>query len=101
MQTSEVQAAAPSQQGTLLRGPGLMRAGMQTMIPVLLAPLLVGESWGDTPGSGAVLVAGFLLVAAGTAALAASPGVSQLTTGEVSSATEEVPSAAPATSGRG
>jgi drug/metabolite transporter (DMT)-like permease len=74
---------------------------MQTMIPVLLAPLLVGESWGDTPGSGAALVAGFLLVAAGTAALAASPGVSQLTTGEVSSATEEVPSAAPATSGGG
>lgn len=55
---------------------------MQITIPVVLAPLLVGEDWGETPLGGAVIAAGFLLVAAGTAALAASPGVSQLTLGE-------------------
>jgi drug/metabolite transporter (DMT)-like permease len=55
---------------------------MQMTIPVLLAPLLVGEDWGDTPLGGAVIAVGFLFVAAGTAALAASPGVSRLSTGE-------------------
>lgn len=55
---------------------------MQTTIPVALAPLLVGEDWGDTPLGGAVIGVAFVLVAAGTALLAASPGVSQLSTGE-------------------
>ena len=39
---------------------------MQMTIPVLLAPLLVGEDWGATPLGGAVIGAAFLLVAAGT-----------------------------------
>jgi drug/metabolite transporter (DMT)-like permease len=58
---------------------------MQIAIPVLLAPVLVGERWGDTPLGGAVIVAGLAAVAAGTALLASSRAVSDLVTGEVPS----------------
>jgi drug/metabolite transporter (DMT)-like permease len=54
---------------------------MQIVIPVLLAPLLVGENWGDTPAGGLVLVAGLLAVGAGTVALGSSPAVSDLVAG--------------------
>ncbi len=53
----------------------------QTVIPVLLAPLLVGESWGATPLGGGVIVIGLVAVTAGTARLSASPGVRRLVEG--------------------
>jgi hypothetical protein len=51
---------------------------IQTAVPVLLAPLLVGERWGATPLGGAVIAISFLLVGAGAAALAASGTVGRL-----------------------
>ncbi|MFN8161184.1 MAG: hypothetical protein U0R52_09125 [Solirubrobacterales bacterium] len=48
---------------------------VQILVPVLLAPFLFGESWGDTPLGGLVLGVSMALSVAGVAALAASPGV--------------------------
>lgn len=45
---------------------------VQVIIPVLLAPVLVNESWGQTPGGGAGLLAGVFLVCAGSALLVSS-----------------------------
>jgi hypothetical protein len=44
----------------------------QTAVPVLLAPLVVGEDWGATPLGGLGIGASFALVAAGTVVLASS-----------------------------
>jgi drug/metabolite transporter (DMT)-like permease len=54
---------------------------MQIVIPVLLAPLLVGENWGDTAGGGLVLAGGLLAVAVGTVVLGSSRAVSDLVAG--------------------
>jgi drug/metabolite transporter (DMT)-like permease len=48
---------------------------MQIAIPVLLAPLIGGESWRSTPLGGAVLAAAFGIVLAGVVVLAGSPVV--------------------------
>ncbi len=48
---------------------------VQVLIPVLLAPFLFGESWGGTPLGGVVLGASIAVSVAGTALVAASPGV--------------------------
>jgi drug/metabolite transporter (DMT)-like permease len=48
---------------------------VQVLIPVLLAPFLFRESWGDTPLGGIVLGASIALAVAGTALVAASPAV--------------------------
>ncbi len=48
---------------------------VQVLIPVLAAPFLFGESWGDTPLGGVVLGASIALSVAGTALVAASPAV--------------------------
>jgi len=56
---------------------------MQITIPVLLAPVLVGENWGNTPLGGALIVAGLAAVAAGTVLLASSGPVSDLVAGEL------------------
>jgi len=48
---------------------------VQIIVPVLLAPLIFGESWGDTPLGGAVLVACMALTLAGTVLLAGSRSV--------------------------
>jgi drug/metabolite transporter (DMT)-like permease len=48
---------------------------VQVIVPVLLAPLIFGESWGDTPLGGVVLVAFLALTVAGTALLAGSRSV--------------------------
>jgi drug/metabolite transporter (DMT)-like permease len=56
---------------------------MQIAIPVLLAPVLVGENWGNTPLGGAVILAGLAAVAAGTFLLASSGAVSDLVAGEI------------------
>ena len=49
----------------------------QVAVPVALAPLVIGERWGDAP----LLVCGLALVIAGSAMLAASAGVSRLALG--------------------
>jgi hypothetical protein len=54
---------------------------MQIVIPVLLAPVLVGENWGGTAGGGSVLVAGLVAVTAGTVLLGSSPAVGDLVAG--------------------
>jgi drug/metabolite transporter (DMT)-like permease len=51
---------------------------LQTVIPVLLAPALFGERWSNTPGGGLAVGAGLAAVAAGSAVLAAAPGVRRL-----------------------
>jgi hypothetical protein len=48
---------------------------VQILVPVLLAPLIFGESWGDTPLDGSVLVASMAVVVAGTILLAGSRSV--------------------------
>ena len=48
---------------------------VQVLIPVLLAPLIFGESWGSTPLGGAVLVAAMAVAVAGTVLLAGSSAV--------------------------
>jgi len=55
---------------------------MQIVIPVVLAPLVGGEGWGDTPLGGAVLVMALVTVALGAGLLASSPAVAQLAVGE-------------------
>jgi hypothetical protein len=54
----------------------------QTMIPVVLAPLLLGESFAATPLGGVPLVLSLLLLMAGAAALARSPLLLALMAGE-------------------
>lgn len=48
---------------------------VQVLIPVVLAPLIFGESWGDTPLGGVVLVASMAVAVAGTVLLAGSSAV--------------------------
>lgn len=48
---------------------------VQVLVPVLLAPLIFGESWSDTPLGGAVLVASMAIAVAGTVLLAGSRAV--------------------------
>src|ERR1700742_2706175 len=48
---------------------------VQVTVPVILAPLIFEESWSDTPGGGAGIVASVLLVLAGGVALAGSEAV--------------------------
>jgi drug/metabolite transporter (DMT)-like permease len=50
----------------------------QVAVPVALAPLVIGERWGDAP----LLVCGLALVIAGSAWLASSAGVSRLALGQ-------------------
>ncbi len=45
---------------------------VQVLIPVLLAPLIFGESWGSTPLGGVVLVASIVVAVVGTVLLAGS-----------------------------
>jgi len=45
---------------------------VQVLVPVLLAPLIFGESWGSTPLGGVVLVASMAIAVAGTVLLAGS-----------------------------
>ena len=51
---------------------------VQVLVPVLLAPLIFGESWGGTPLGGAVLVAAMAMAVAGTVLLAGSRTVGAL-----------------------
>lgn len=51
---------------------------VQVLVPVLLAPLIFGESWAETPGGGAALVAFMVMAVAGTVLLAGSKAVGAL-----------------------
>ncbi len=48
---------------------------VQVIVPVLLAPLIFGESWGETPLGGAALAACIAITLAGTVVLAGSRSV--------------------------
>ncbi|HKB51777.1 MAG TPA: hypothetical protein VKC63_10135 [Solirubrobacterales bacterium] len=48
---------------------------VQILVPVLLAPLIFGESWGNTPLGGVALVASMAVAVAGTVLLAGSTAV--------------------------
>jgi hypothetical protein len=48
---------------------------VQVLLPVVLAPLIFGESWAGTPGGGVALVAFIVLALAGTVLLAGSRAV--------------------------
>ncbi|MGN6254281.1 MAG: hypothetical protein ACTHO8_04785 [Solirubrobacterales bacterium] len=48
---------------------------VQVLVPVVLAPLIFGESWGETPLGGAALVAFMAVAVAGTVLLAGSRAV--------------------------
>jgi drug/metabolite transporter (DMT)-like permease len=48
---------------------------VQVVVPVILAPLIFGESWSGTPGGGAVLVVAILIALSGVVALAGSRAV--------------------------
>src|SRR4051795_7444104 len=61
---------------------------LQIVIPVVLAPLVGGEGWGDTPLGGAVLVVALVAVATGAGLLASSPAVAPLAVGEAEAEAE-------------
>jgi hypothetical protein len=48
---------------------------VQVVVPVILAPLIFGESWSNTPGGGAGLIVAILLILSGVIALAGSQAV--------------------------
>ena len=48
---------------------------VQVLVPVVLAPLIFGETWGDTPLGGIVLVVSMVVAVAGTVLLAGSNAV--------------------------
>ena len=48
---------------------------VQVVVPVILAPLIFGESWSGTPGGGAALVVAVMIAIGGVIALAGSPAV--------------------------
>ncbi|MDQ3587522.1 MAG: hypothetical protein M3433_08070 [Actinomycetota bacterium] len=52
------------------------------LVPVLLAPFLTGEEWGETPLGGGALVASLLVVCLGTALVSSSSSVGRVTEGE-------------------
>lgn len=55
---------------------------IQVVVPVLLAPLVFGEAWRNTPLDGGLIAAALVVVAAGTAALAGSAMVEDLRAAE-------------------
>jgi drug/metabolite transporter (DMT)-like permease len=73
------ETAALQQRGAARVAPVVL--GGQVAVPVMLAPLLLGERWSATAGGTGLLVAGLLAVVIGSAGLAASAGVSRLALG--------------------
>jgi hypothetical protein len=69
--------AALSEMSALQSRPAILVAPVvfvtQTIVPVMLAPLLFGESFASTPYGGVPLIAALALVIAGAAVLARSP----------------------------
>lgn len=68
-----------SEMSALQRRPATLVAPtmltVQVLVPVLLAPLIFGESWADTPLGGAALVCFIAITVAGTVLLAGSKAV--------------------------
>lgn len=68
-----------SEMSALQRRPATQVApamfGTQVLVPVILAPLIFGESWADTPLGGAVLVGSMAIAVGGTLLLAGSRAV--------------------------
>ena len=65
---------------------------MQIVIPVVLAPIVGGEKWGDTPLNGGVIGIGLVLVSVGAALLTGSKVVTdQHAGGELPRASQEIP----------
>jgi drug/metabolite transporter (DMT)-like permease len=60
---------------------------VETMVPVLLAPVVAHESWRNTPLGGAVLVGGALIVVIAGIRLARAPAARDLLTGQVDAST--------------
>ena len=54
---------------------------LQTVVPVVCAPLLTGERWSGTPLHGGAILAGLVLVTACGLELGSAPGVSRLVAG--------------------
>lgn len=67
-QTAALQDRPPTEVGAFLYV-------MPVIIPVLLAPILVGESWNTSPGGGLPLAFSVIVVCAGAVALGGSPRV--------------------------
>jgi drug/metabolite transporter (DMT)-like permease len=71
--------ALTSEATALQRSPASVVAPVvlagQVAVPVLLAPLVAGDHWRQTPGGGTLLLAGLALVVASAGALARSPAV--------------------------
>jgi drug/metabolite transporter (DMT)-like permease len=55
-----------------------MMLAVQVLVPVLLAPLIFGESWAETPLGGAALAGSIAIALAGTVLLAGSPAVGRV-----------------------
>ena len=68
-----------SEMTALQRRPAVQAApvmlAVQILVPVMLAPLIFGESWGATPLAGALLAASMLVAVSGTVLLAGSRAV--------------------------
>ena len=52
------------------------------LVPVVVAPFVTGEEWGETPLGGAVLIASLLVVCVGTALVSGSSSVGRASEGE-------------------
>jgi len=52
------------------------------VVPVVVAPFVTGEEWGETPLGGAVLIASLLVVCVGTALVSGSSSVGRASEGE-------------------
>jgi drug/metabolite transporter (DMT)-like permease len=82
--------AALSEMSALQMRPAIQVAPVvfvtQTIVPVMLAPLLLGESFGSTPLGGVPLVISLTVLVVGAAALARSPLLLALMEGEPVSA---------------
>jgi hypothetical protein len=79
--------AALSEMSALQTRPAIQVAPVvfvvQTAVPIVLAPLLLGESFGSTPLDGAPLVLSLAVLVVGAAALARSPLLLALMEGEL------------------
>ena len=52
------------------------------LVPVMVAPFVTGEEWGETPLGGAVLIASLLVVCVGTALVSGSMSVGRASEGD-------------------
>jgi drug/metabolite transporter (DMT)-like permease len=87
--TLAAESAALQRRGAARVAPVVL--GGQVAVPVMLAPLLLGERWSATPEGVGLLVAGLLGVVIASAVLASSPGVSRLAVGGGGGELEDTP----------